>query len=179
MEKLHRVRIGRMHCPRGRRTVECKRCLVLMPIGVTRQKEGPTFAAIYQHVLLPALQATDLPLAIFRGDEVTRSGMSLDEGRRWLQEPHVVIADLTTQHSGVLHDIALRDFLADRTLLLGQAAEDIPPLFHTYRRLIYTLSETGIAQFRQELARHVGAILASSYPSSPLPGGSRLAHESE
>jgi hypothetical protein len=139
-----------------------------MPIGVTRRQEGPTFTAIYRHVLLPALQATGLPLAIFRGDEVMRSGMSLDEGRRWLQEPHIVIADLTTRHSGVLHDIALRDFLADRTLLLSQDAADIPPRLHTYRRLIYTLSEAGMARFRQELARHVDAILASSCPSLPL-----------
>ena len=158
--------------------MERKRCLVLMPIGVTRRQEGPTFTAIYQHVLLPALQATGFPLAIFRGDEVMRSGMSLDEGRRWLQEPHVVIADLTTQHSGVLHAISFRDFLADRTLLLSQDAEDIPPLFHTYRRLIYTLSEAGIAQFRQELARHVGAILAFSCPSSStLPGGRSFVNE--
>ena len=159
--------------------MERKRCLVLMPIGVTRRKEGPTFTAIYQHILLPALQATGLPLAIFRGDEVMRSGMSLDEGRRWLQEPHAVIADLTTQHSGVMHDIALRDFLADRTLLLSQDAEDIPPRFHSYRRLIYTLSEAGIAQFRQELARHVDAILASSCPSSSLPDSRTLVNESE
>jgi len=158
--------------------VERKRCLVLMPIGVTRRKEGPTFTAIYQHVLLPALQATGFPLSIFRGDEVMRAGLSLDEGRRWLQEPHVVIADLTTQHSGVLHDISLRDFLVDRTLLISQATEDIPPLLHTYRRLIYTLSEAGLAQFRQELAWHVGAILASSGPLMPAsPDGINVVHE--
>ncbi len=141
---------------------EKKRCLVLMPIGVTRRQESPAFEAIYHHVLVPALRATGFPLAIFRGDEVMRSGMSLEEGRRWLHEPHVVLADLTTRHSGVLHDLALRDFLADRTILLSQQADEIPADFCTYRRILYSFSEDGIAHLYQELTHHVGDILAAS-----------------
>jgi hypothetical protein len=146
--------------------MEKKRCLVLMPIGVTRRQEGPTFAAIYQHVLVPALQAAGFPLDIFRGDEVMRSGLNLYQGRLWLQEPHLVLADLTTCHSGVVHDLVLRDFLAHRTLLLSQRAADIPSRFSVYRRIIYCLSETGIAQLRWEIARHVGAILAATTPAA-------------
>ena len=130
-----------------------------MPIGVTLRKEGPAFTAIYQHVLQPALQAIDFPLEIFRGDEVLRSGMSLDDGRRWLQEPHVVIADLTTQHSGVLHDLDLRHFLADRTVLLSQNADDIPARFSAYRQVLYRLDDAGITQLQLDLKRHVHDIL--------------------
>lgn len=139
--------------------MEHKRCLVLMPIGVTRRKDSPTFMAIYQHLFVPALQATGFPLAIFRGDEVMRSGMSLDEGRFWLQEPHVVLADLTTRHSGVLHDLTLRDVLAQRTILLSQRADAIPPRFQAYRQILYGLSADAMAQFYQDLKRHVGDIL--------------------
>jgi hypothetical protein len=146
--------------------MEKKRCLVLMPIGATRRQEGPTFAAIYQHVLVPALQATGCPLDIFRGDEVRRSGLNLHQGRLWLQEPHLVLADLTTCHSGVIHDLVLRDFLAHRTLLLSQRAADIPSRFAAYRRIIYHLSETGIAQLRWEIAHHVGEILATPRPAA-------------
>jgi hypothetical protein len=137
-----------------------KRCLVLMPIGVTRRKEGPTFEAIYRHLLLPALQAMPWPLEIFRGDEVMRSGMSLDEGRRWLQAPHLVLADLTTQHSGVIHDLALRDFLAARTILLSQDAADIPARFRDYRSILYEVTEPGMAHLYQALAQHLREILA-------------------
>jgi hypothetical protein len=150
--------------------MEKKRCLVLMPIGVTRRQEGPTFAAIYQHVLVPALQATGFPLHIFRGDEVMRSGLNLHQGRLWLQEPHLVLADLTTCHSGVVHDLVLRDFLAHRTLLLSQRAADIPARFTVYRRIIYCLSETGIAQLRKDLAHHVGEILAATTPVAHATG---------
>ncbi|ETW94471.1 MAG: hypothetical protein ETSY1_34755 [Candidatus Entotheonella factor] len=135
--------------------METKRCLVLMPIGVTRRKEGPTFEAIYQHLLIPALQATGWPLDIFRGDEVMRSGMSLDEGQLWLQTPHLVLADVTTQHSGVIHDLALRDFLADRTILLSQDAVDIPARFRDYRTILYSFTETGIAHLHQALDQHL------------------------
>jgi hypothetical protein len=151
--------------------MEKKRCLVLMPIGVTRRQEGPTFAAIYQHVLVPALQATGFPLDIFRGDEVMRSGLNLSQGRLWLQEPHLVLADLTTCHSGVVHDLVLRDFLARRTILLSQQAADIPSRFTAYRRILYRLSEIGITQLRQELARHVGEILATTTPVAAYPAG--------
>lgn len=144
--------------------MEKKRCLVLMPIGVTRRQEGPTFAAIYQHVLVPALQATGFALDIFRGDDVMRPGISLYQGRLWLQEPHLVLADLTTRHSGVVHDLVLRHFLAPRTILLSQREADIPPRFAAYRRIIYGLSETGMAQLRQELARHVGELLVMTTP---------------
>jgi hypothetical protein len=144
--------------------MENKRCLVLMPIGVTRRHDSPTFAALYQHVLVPALQATGWPLDIFRGDDVMRPGLNLSEGRLWLQEPHVVLADLTTRHSGVVHDLKLRDFLADRTILLSQQAEDIPPRFTTYRCIIYSLSAAGIAQLGQELKHHISAILTASRP---------------
>jgi hypothetical protein len=136
-----------------------KRCLVLLPIGVTLRKDGPTFLAIYTHILLPALRATGVPMDIFRGDEVLRAGLTLHQGRRWLQDPHLVLAEITTAHSGVLHDLRLRNFLADRTILLSQQAEDIPPQFATYRRIIYTLSADSIAQLYSALHDHVHAIL--------------------
>jgi hypothetical protein len=148
--------------------MEKKRCLVLMPIGVTRRQEGPTFAAIYQHVLVPALRATGFGLDVFRGDDVMRPGISLYQGRLWLQEPHLVLADLTTCHSGVVHDLVLRRSLASRTILLSQREADIPARFATYRRIIYDLSEAGMVQLRQALAYHVGEILAASLPM-PAP----------
>lgn len=147
--------------------METKRCLVLMPIGVTRRKEGPTFEAIYQHLMLPALKATGWPLDIFRGDDVMRSGMSLDEGRLWLQNPHLVLADVTTQHSGVIHDLELRDFLADRTILLSQDEADIPTRFRSYRTILYTITEAGIARLQQALDQHLHEIFDPvSLPSS-------------
>jgi hypothetical protein len=134
--------------------VEDKRCLVLLPIGVTRRQEGPTFLALYQHILLPALHATGFPLHIRR--------------QLWLQEPHLVVAELTTQHSGVLHDLSLRNFLASRTVLLSQYAEDILPCFVTYRQIIYTLSEGGIARLHQELRHHVSEILKPLGPCTAI-----------
>lgn len=151
--------------------METKRCLVLMPIGVTRRKEGPTFEAIYQHLLVPALQATGWPLEIFRGDDVMRSGMSLDEGRLWLQSPHVVLADVTTQHSGVIHDLALRDFLADRTILLNQDAADIPDRFHGYRAVLYDVTEAGIAHLHRALDQHLREMFEVAPLTSSTPGG--------
>jgi hypothetical protein len=145
-------------------TMETKRCLVLMPIGVTRRKESPTFAAIYQHILVPALRDTGYPLDIFRGDEVLRSGMSLDEGRRWLQDPHLVLADLTTHHSGVLHDLTLRNFLAHRTILLSQHTEDIPVRFRTYRHILYGFSEAARTRLHQEIQQHVREIFSMEKP---------------
>jgi hypothetical protein len=142
----------------GRRMAS-QRCLVLLPIGVTLRKEGPTFLAIYAHVLRPALLATGFPLVIFRADEVLRSGLTVPDGRLWLQEPHVIVAELTTRHSGVLHDLRLRNSLATRTILLSQQATDIPPDFATYRQILYTLSEAGMAQLYQDLKQHVAAIL--------------------
>ena len=144
--------------------MEAKRCLVLMPIGVTRRKESPTFAAIYQHILVPALRATGYPLDIFRGDEVMRSGMSLDDGRRWLQDPDLVLADLTTHHSGVVHDLTLRDFLAHRTILLSQHADDIPAHFRTYRHILYGFSEAALTRLYQEIQHHVREILSMEKP---------------
>jgi hypothetical protein len=146
--------------------METKRCLVLLPIGATRRKEGPTFEAIYHHLLVPALQATGWPLAIFRGDEVMRSGMSLDEGRRWLQTPHLVLADVTTQHSGVIHDLARRDFLAAQTILLSQDAVDIPARFRRYRSILYDFTEAGIAHLYQALDRHLRDILEPGPPTA-------------
>jgi hypothetical protein len=147
--------------------VEPKRCLVLLPIGVTLRKEGPTFLAIYKHILLPALRATGVPLDILRGDEVLQAGLTLHEGRRWLQDPHLVLAEVTTAHSGVLHDLRLRDFLADRTILFSQQAEDIPPQLATYRRIIYTLSTAGIAEIYTALHDHVHTILHMALAREP------------
>jgi hypothetical protein len=153
--------------------VENKRCLVLLPIGVTRRQEGPTFRALYQHILLPALRATGFSLDILRSDEVLRAGMTLHDGQLWLQEPHLVVADLTTRHSGVLHDLRLRHVLADRTILLSQSAEDIVPCFVTYRQIIYTLSEGGIARLHQGLQHHVSAILTPLGPGTDTPPRTR------
>ncbi|MGQ4809723.1 hypothetical protein NKDENANG_03148 [Candidatus Entotheonellaceae bacterium PAL068K] len=146
--------------------MEKKRCLVLLPIGVTLRQESPAFLALYTHILLPALQAIDVPLDILRSDDLMRSGMSIAAGRLWLQEPHLVVADLTTGHSGVIHDLTLRDFLADRTVLLSQQAEDMPPCFAAYRQIIYSLSETGIIDFRRQLQHHAREILRHG-PSCP------------
>ena len=148
--------------------MENKRCLVLLPIGVTLRQDGPAFLAIYEHVVRPALYATGWPLEILRGDEVLRPGMTLHDGRLWLQEPHLVVADLTTRHSGVVHDLLLRDFLANRTILLSQRAADILPRFATYRQIVYTLSEAGIARLHQELQYHVGEIFSSTLPHSTI-----------
>lgn len=151
--------------------METKRCLVLMPIGVTRRTEGPAFEAIYRHLFIPALQATGWPFEIFRGDDVMRSGMSLDEGRLWLQTPHLVLADVTTQHSGVIHDLALRAFLADRTILLSQDAADIPARFRDYRTILYKLTEAGMAHLHQALDQHLQDIFAPAPLSSSTPDG--------
>jgi hypothetical protein len=145
------------------------------------RQEGPTFLAIYQHILLPALHATGIPLAIFRGDEVLRAGLTLHDGRLWLHNPHLVLADLTTAHSGVLHDLRLRHGQADRTILLSQRAEDVPLQFAAYRQILYTLSEAGIARLYQAIYAHVHAILgaASSRAEAALhiptsaPGGAK------
>jgi hypothetical protein len=96
---------------------------------------------------------------ILRGDEVLRAGLTLPDGRRWLQDPHLVLAEMTTAHSGVLHDLRLRHHLADRTILLSQQAADIPPQFATYRRILYTLSETSMARLYSALHDHIHAIL--------------------
>jgi hypothetical protein len=167
----------------SRRVVQPKRCLVLLPIGVTLRTEGPTFLAIYKHVLLPALRATGIPLDIFRGDEVLRAGLTLHEGALWLHNPHLVLADVTTAHSGVLHDLRLRSFLADRTVLLSQQPQDIPSQFVTYRQIIYTLSDVGMVQLSRALHAHVHAILGPAAPNTattaestmPLPAGSESA----
>jgi hypothetical protein len=153
--------------------VKNKRCLVLLPIGVTRRQEGPTFLALYQHILLPALRATGFPLHIMRGDEVLRAGLTLHDGQLWLQEPHLVVADLTTRHSGVLHDLSLRHVLANRTILLSQHAENIVPCFVTYRQIIYTLSEEGIARLHQELRHYVSEILNSLCPCTATTSQAR------
>jgi hypothetical protein len=149
--------------------VEPKRCLVLLPVGVTLRKSGPAFLAVYEHVLRPALLATGFPLCIWRGDEVLRAGLTLHDGRLWLQEPHVVVADLTTQHSGVLHDLRLRNSLADRTILLSQQAADIPPHFAAYRHILYSPSAAALAQLSQELRHHIGAILQPSATGQEPP----------
>lgn len=141
--------------------METKRCLVLLPIGVSLRKDTPIFLAIYQHILRPALLATGWPLDIRRGDEVLCSGLTLPEGRRWLQEPHLVVADVTTRHSGVLHDLRLRAFLAERTILVSQQATDFPAHLATYRQILYTFSEAGMAQLYRELQQHVDAILGA------------------
>jgi hypothetical protein len=167
----------------SRRVVKPKRCLVLLPIGVTLRTEGPTFLAIYKHVLLPALRATGIPLDIFRGDEVLRAGLTLPEGALWLHNPHLILADVTTAHSGVLHDLRLRHCLADRTILLSQQPQDIPPQFATYRQIIYTLSDVGMAQLWRALHAHVHAIFGPASPHTattadvtmPLPTGSESA----
>jgi hypothetical protein len=100
-----------------------------------------------------------------------RSGMSLDEGRRWLQAPHLVLADVTTQHSGVLHDLTLRDFLAARTILLSQDAADIPARFRDYRSICYDVTEPGIAHLYQALNQHLQAILAPAPLTSSTSRG--------
>jgi hypothetical protein len=141
-----------------------------MPIGVTRRQDSPTFVAVYQHLVVPALQATGFPLTIFRGDEVMRSGMSLHEGRLWLQEPHVLLADLTTRHSGVLHDLTLRSGLAQRTLLLSQEAAAIPPHFRAYRQILYGFTADSIARLHQDVKRHVGEILALTTAAASAAG---------
>ena len=144
--------------------MEKNRCLVLLPIGVTRRQESPTFLAIYEHVLLPALRAIGIPLDILRGDEVMRSGLSLSEGQRWLQEPVLVIADLTTAHSGVIHDLTLRRALLDRTIIITQEPQDMPRQFLTYRQIHYELSTDGVAYLQQALQHHVSEILCVAVP---------------
>jgi hypothetical protein len=142
--------------------MENKRCLVLLPIGVTQRREGPTFLALYEHLLLPALHATGVPLAVLRSDEVVRSGLSLHDGQQWLQDPHIIVADLTTRHSGVIHDLELRSFLAPRTIIISQQTEPVLRRFASYRHIVYTVSEAGINRLRHELRYHVRAICAAT-----------------
>jgi hypothetical protein len=73
----------------------------------------------------------------------------------------------------VLHDLRLRHVLADRTILLSQSAEDILPCFVTYRQIIYTLSEGGIARLHQELQHHVSEILTPLCPCTDTTPQSR------
>lgn len=155
--------------------VEKKRCLVLLPIGVTLGQESPAFLALYEHLLLPALHATGIPLAVFRSDEVMRSGLSLHDGQQWLQDPHLLVADLTTRHSGVVHDLELRSFLAPRTIIISQQAEHIPHRFASYRQIIYTLCDAGIKRLRHELRSHVRAICSAT--GTEVPPSTRVPHE--
>lgn len=118
-------------------------CFVVMPFGKKPGVKRPPgwlpmsrnrvidFHRIYDRVLLPAIDAIELPeggrLVAERADEGFYSGIISDEAYRSLEYARVVLADISMVDSDVVHALGVRHRVrASATIVLRQAGASSP-----------------------------------------------------
>lgn len=132
-----------------------KRCFVIGPIGDKMAPHGSPrrlvyeeALAVYEEVIRPACQATDLePI---RADGIAVPGEITDQIFRHLYEDEVVIADVSGANPNVMYELGLRHTRDLLTVQIGEYGQ-LPFDVHALRTIMFSRSERGLIEARKEL----------------------------
>jgi hypothetical protein len=125
-------------------------CFVMMPFG-----EG--FDAVYRSLIKPSV--SQFGLTAVRADEMSASGLIVEQIRVAIQQSRLCIADVSLRNPNVLYEVGIAHTIGKPTILLARDIGDLPFDLKSLRTISYQPS--GLEQGRIELSKAIAAALGA------------------
>jgi hypothetical protein len=138
-------------------------CFVISPIGRDGTEAHSRFKEVLEFIIKPAIVSSGYEMSVIRADDMNRPGSFIKDILQQLLDSYVVIADLTTQNPNVFYELGVRHALSPRTILVAQAADDIPSDLREYRTIVYDTSARGAATFKEQVQKYLKEIFADPH----------------
>ena len=109
------------------------------------------FSSIYSDHIKPTLE--DLDLNVIRGDDFFSRNAIINEIWAAIYHCRMVVTECTDRNPNVFYELGLAHALGKPSILLVQNIEDIPFDLRHLRIIVYSPTEDGLADLRQQLSK--------------------------
>jgi nucleoside 2-deoxyribosyltransferase len=116
------------------------------------------FNSFFRHVIQPV--AKRVGLEAFRGSDVYKPGIILEDILRDMLESEVIIAEITSGNPNVFYELGYAHALGKQTILLAdRATAELPFDIRGYRVIFYENTIKGKPDVERELEEHLNSIM--------------------
>jgi hypothetical protein len=122
---------------------------VIMPFSSTSSRQEEEWTEIFIHVFKPAFE--EAGYICERAAPMT--GTLLESIIDKLRNSHVVLADITDENSNVFYELGIRHSLRNGTIIVSQAAHDIPSDLRGLWHVQYGTRPAEVKHFKDEIKR--------------------------
>jgi len=134
---------------------EPKKCFVIMPFGDETQEEK-LIQDMYELAVKEAVKLEAYSCS--RSDEITQTGMVLEQIVKSISEADAVIADLTFSNPNVMYELGMAHAFAKPVILIVQDAKKVPFDISNYRFIQYSTQLGGDQKLLAEVREMLGAL---------------------
>lgn len=149
-------------------------CFVILPFGKTTDTHDADYwKDHFENFIKPAIErASDGKKLLGYQAKLANppGGGIIDNVFKNLQEADVVLADLTDFNPNVVYELALRQCLQDKTIMILEKGPDLPFYFKNYRIIRYSKGiYQGVGQFQEDIQRILLEFSHNIYNASDNP----------
>jgi len=117
------------------------------------------FNSFFRHVIQPVAMRSGLEA--FRGSDIYKPGIILDDIIRDILESEVIIAEITPSNANVFYELGYAHALGKQTILLAdRASASLPFDIRGYRVIFYENTIKGKPEVERELEAHLKSIMS-------------------
>jgi hypothetical protein len=149
-------------------------CFVILPFGKTTDTHDADYwKDHFENFIKPAIErASDGKKLLGYQAKLANppGGGIIDNVFKNLQEADVVLADLTDFNPNVVYELALRQCLQDKTIMILEKGPELPFYFKNYRIIRYSKGiYQGVGQFQEDIQRILLEFSHNVYNASDNP----------
>jgi len=149
-------------------------CFVILPFGKTTEKHDEAYwTRHFETVIKPAVEKAVDGHTLLGYQAILANppgGGIIESVFQDLQNADVVLADLTDFNPNVVYELALRQCLLDKTIMILEKGLEPPFYFKTYKMIRYSIETYhDVDLFKDEIQRRLVELAHSDYSSSDNP----------
>jgi len=114
---------------------------------------GDPYDGLYTDVIKPV--ADEMGLYAFRGDDVYKPGIILQDIIRDIVEAEIIIAEITPRNANVFYELGFAHALGKTTILLAERGNELPFDIRSYRCIFYDNTIKGKKSVEEHLRKHL------------------------
>ncbi len=149
-------------------------CFVILPFGKTTDKHDEVYwTNHFDTVIKPAVEKAVDGRTLLEYQAILANppgGGIIESVFRNLQSADVVLADLTDFNPNVVYELALRQCLLDKTIMILEKGLEPPFYFKNYKIITYsTATYQDVDQFKEDIQRSLVELTHNNYSASDNP----------
>lgn len=126
-----------------------RRAFVIMPFSKTKTCTEAQWTEIFLHVFKPAVESCGYSCE----RALPTTGSLIKSVIQDIAYSRIVIADITDRNANVFYELGVRHAVSKRTIMVTQALEHVPSDLRGHWSLVYSVTPSGVAEFKKEIAR--------------------------
>ena len=149
-------------------------CFVILPFGKTTDKHDEVYwTHHFETVIKPAVEKAADGRTLLEYQAILANppgGGIIESVFHDLQSADVVLADLTDFNPNVIYELALRQCLLDKTIMILEKGSEPPFYFKNYKIIRYsTATYQDVDQFKEDIQRSLVDLTYHNYSPSDNP----------